>query len=215
MKTTKSRLEQQGFKTIRQSGMAVPGDRIAVAVSGGADSVALLRLLDGLRDALGITLLVAHFNHALRGADSEADAQFVADLARELRLECICERENVTAEAERQHLNLEDAARRLRYAFFNRIVEKALATRVGVAHTAGDQAETVLARLFRATGPAGLAGIHPVLGAIIRPLLAVRREELREYLRRRSQPWRTCSAAPAQPASPASIPYLERSSGRF
>ena len=140
MKTTKSRLEQQVLKAIRQSGMAVPGDRIAVAVSGGADSVALLRLLDGLRDALGITLLVAHFNHALRGADSEADAQFVADLARELRLECICERENVAAEAERQHLNLEDAARRLRYAFVGRIVEQGLATRVAVAHTADDQA---------------------------------------------------------------------------
>ncbi len=190
MKTTKSPLELQVLKAIRQSRMAVPGDRIAVAVSGGADSVALLRLLDGLHDALGVTLLVAHFNHALRGADSEADAQFVADLARELCLEYVCEREDVAAEAERQHLNLEDAARRLRYAFFNRMVEQGLATRVAVAHTADDQAETVLARLFRGTGPAGLAGIHPVLGPIIRPLLAVRREDLREYLRRISQPWR-------------------------
>jgi tRNA(Ile)-lysidine synthase len=190
MKTTKSPLEQQVLKAIRRSRMAVPGDRVAVAVSGGADSVALLRLLADLRDTLGITLLVAHFNHALRGPDSEADAQFVADLARELCLEYICEREEVAAAAKRQHLNLEDAARRLRYAFFNRIVEQGLATRVAVAHTADDQAETVLARLFRGTGPAGLAGIHPVLGPIIRPLLAVRREDLREYLRRISQPWR-------------------------
>jgi len=190
MKTTKSPLEQQVLTSIRQSRMVAPGDRVAVAVSGGADSVALLRLLAGFRDTLGITLLVAHFNHALREADSEGDAQFVADLARDLRLECICEREDVAAAASGQHLNLEDAARRLRYAFFGRIVEQGLATRVAVAHTADDQAETVLARLFRGTGPAGLAGIYPVLGAIVRPLLAVRREELREYLRSLGQPWR-------------------------
>jgi tRNA(Ile)-lysidine synthase len=190
MKTTKSPLEQQVLTSIRQSRMVAPGDRVAVAVSGGADSVALLRLLAGFRDTLGITLLVAHFNHALREADSEGDAQFVADLARDLRLECICEREDVAAAASRQHLNLEDAARRLRYAFFGRIVEQGLATRVAVAHTADDQAETMLARLFRGTGPAGLAGIYPVLGAIVRPLLAVRREDLREYLRRLGQPWR-------------------------
>lgn len=190
MKTTKSPLEQQVLKAIRSSRMMSPGDCVAVAVSGGADSVALLRLLASLRDTLGVTLLVAHFNHALRGADSEADAQSVADLARELSLECLCEREDVAGAAKRQHLNLEDAARRLRYAFFNRIVEQGLATRVAVAHTADDQAETVLARLFRGTGPAGLAGIHPVLGPIVRPLLAVRREDLRQYLRGCSQPWR-------------------------
>ena len=84
MKTTKSPLEQQVLTSIRQSRMVAPGDRVAVAVSGGADSVALLRLLAGFRDTLGITLLVAHFNHALREADSEGDAQFVADLARDL-----------------------------------------------------------------------------------------------------------------------------------
>jgi tRNA(Ile)-lysidine synthase len=96
----------------------------------------------------------------------------------------------VAAEAARQHLNLEDAARRLRYAFFHSIVEQGQATKVAVAHTADDQAETLLARLFRGTGPAGLAGIQPVRGAIIRPLLAARREELREYLRSVGQPWR-------------------------
>jgi tRNA(Ile)-lysidine synthase len=186
----KTSLEQQVLGTVRHSRMVDPGDRVAVAVSGGADSVALLRLLALLRNTLGITLVVAHFDHGLRGAESEGDAQFVAALSREHGFECICDREDVAGAAARQRLNLEDAGRRLRYAFFRRIVEQGRATRVAVAHTADDQAETLLARLFRGTGPAGLVGIHPVLGSIVRPLLATRREALREYLRGLVQPWR-------------------------
>ena len=139
----------------------------------------------------------AHFDHRLRGAESDADAEFVAGLAREHGLEYICEREDVAAAAALHRLNLEDAARRLRYAFFQRIVEQGRATRVAVAHTADDQAETVLARLFRGTGPSGFAGIHPVLGSIIRPLLGIRREDLREYLR-------AASANPGARISPIS-----------
>jgi len=170
--------------------MLIPGDRVAVAVSGGADSVALFRLLENLRDCLGITLLIIHFDHSLRGAESDADARFVEALARDRQVEFICEREDVGAVAVQQRLNLEDAARRLRYASFERMAAKGRATRVAVAHTADDQAETVLARLCRGTGPTGLAGIYPVMGAIVRPLLAVRREELRQYLRGLDQTWR-------------------------
>ncbi len=170
--------------------MLSPGDRVGVAVSGGADSVALLRLLDGWRTRLGITLLVIHFDHGLRGAESEADAEFVAELARELKLEIIVDREDVAAAAAKHKWNLEDAARRLRYAFFERVVAEGKASRIAVAHTADDQAETVLAHLLRGTGPAGLAGIYPVAGAIVRPLLWCRREELRKYLREMKQDWR-------------------------
>lgn len=167
-----------------------PGDRVGVAVSGGADSVALLRLLGRLRKRLGITLIVVHFDHCLRGAESEADAGFVSELAGRLRLDIIISREDVAAEAARHKWNLEDAARRLRYAFFERVVQEGKATRIAVAHTADDQAETVLAHLLRGSGPAGLAGIYPVAGAIVRPLLWCRRESLREYLRELKQDWR-------------------------
>ncbi|MGE5137957.1 MAG: tRNA lysidine(34) synthetase TilS [Rudaea sp.] len=170
--------------------MLAPGDRAAVAVSGGADSVALLRLLEVLRETLGITLLAVHFDHGLRGAESEADARFVADLARARGLEFILDREDVSAAAARHKWNLEDAARRLRYAFFKRLVAEGRATRVVVAHTADDQAETVLAHMIRGTGPAGLAGIYPIAGAVVRPLLRERREELRHYLRGLGQDWR-------------------------
>jgi len=170
--------------------MLAAGNRVGVAVSGGADSVALLRLLDRLRDELGITLVVVHFDHALRGAESETDAAFVTELAKTLQLESVGAREDVAAEAARQGWNLEDAARRLRYAFFDRVIDQRKATHIAVAHTADDQAETVLAHLMRGTGPTGLAGIYPVAGTIVRPLLGTRRESLRDYLRAHGQAWR-------------------------
>ncbi|MFZ0885964.1 MAG: tRNA lysidine(34) synthetase TilS [Candidatus Acidiferrales bacterium] len=183
-------LEQSVLQAIQRDGMLAPGDRVGVAVSGGADSVALLRLLARLRDDRGITLAVAHFNHALRGAESDGDAEFVADLAQAHGLDLISAREDVAAEAARQSRNLEDMARQLRYAFFDRIVAEGRATRIAVAHTADDQAETVLAHVIRGTGLTGLGGIHPASGAVVRPLLATRREDLREYLRAIGQPWR-------------------------
>ena len=183
-------LEQSVLANIRTSRMLSAGNRVGVAVSGGADSVALLRLLVRLRDELGITLAVVHFDHALRGAESEADAAFVAELATTFKLEFAIGREDVRAEAARQGWNLEDAARRLRYAFFDHVVHEGKATHIAVAHTADDQAETLLGHLMRGTGPTGLAGIYPVAGAIVRPLLGTRRESLRDYLRANGQTWR-------------------------
>ena len=187
-------LEQSVLATIQSSRMLAAGNRVGVAVSGGADSIALLRLLDRLCDELGITLAVLHFNHELRGAESEGDAAFVAKLAGALKLEFVEAREDVRAEAERQGWNLEDAGRRLRYAFFKRVVSEGRATHIAVAHTADDQAETLLAQVIRGTGPTGLGGIHPVAGAIVRPLLGTRREILREYLRANGQIWREDSS---------------------
>src|SRR4029077_1332043 len=184
------KLRQQLQETIRRHGMISAGDRVGVAVSGGADSVALLLLLDELRSSLGISLVVLHLNHLLRGTESDADERFVVELARERGLDCISASEDVAAAAHREGWNLEDAARRLRYAFFERAVRDERATRVAVAHTADDQAETVLARLIRGTGTTGLAGIHPIIGSVVRPLLDVRRQELKNYLARRDQKWR-------------------------
>jgi len=105
-------------------------------------------------------------------------------------LQIVATREDVAAEAARQGWNLEDAARRLRYAFFERVCAAGQATRIAVAHTAQDQAETVLAHLIRGTGPTGLAGIYPTAGSVIRPLLATARLDLREYLSAKNQAWR-------------------------
>jgi len=170
--------------------MIVPGDLVGIGVSGGADSVALLRLLAELRPPLGIRLKVLHFHHQLRGAEADEDERFVAALARDLGFDFLADRADVAGEARRNGWNLEDAARRLRYRFFASAAAAHGLQRVAVAHTADDQAETVLAHLLRGTGPTGLAGIYPVAGLIIRPLLEVRREQLRGYLSCLGQLWR-------------------------
>lgn len=170
--------------------MLVPGERVGVAVSGGADSMALLLLLVQLRGKLGIVLSVVHFNHNLRGKASDADEAFVAKVALKHGLEFHSASAYVAKKAKAERANLEDAARRARYDYFRSLVESGTCTKIAVAHTADDQAETVLAHLLRGTGLAGLGGIHPVVGPVIRPLLSVRRSELRRFLRARKQTWR-------------------------
>ncbi|HZV89012.1 MAG TPA: tRNA lysidine(34) synthetase TilS [Candidatus Binatus sp.] len=166
------------------------GERVGVGVSGGADSVALLLLLLELRDELGIVLSVAHLNHQLRGLASTADERFSAKLAAKHGLEFYSESVDVAALAKREKANLEDAARRSRYGFFRRLVGQGKVDSAAVAHTADDQAETVLAHMLRGTGLAGLGGIHPRTEQVVRPLLGVRRAELRAYLRAKKQKWR-------------------------
>jgi tRNA(Ile)-lysidine synthase len=137
------------------------GDRVAVAVSGGADSVALLRVLLELRAELGIVLAVAHFNHRLRGEESEADQAFVADLARHHGLEFFAGGSDVRGYASTSRLSLEAAGRGLRYAWFAQLADEQRFNSVATAHTLDDQAETVLLKFLRGAGTRGLAGIYP------------------------------------------------------
>lgn len=181
------------LKYIRKHRLIAPGDRVAVAVSGGPDSVALLRLLLELRSELGVVLSVAHFNHQLRGTESDADAVFVSDLAKSFDLELHSASGDAAAHAKKSAATLESAARELRYQFFHSLLDQGAATSIATGHTLDDQAETVLMKLLRGAGTKGLAGIHPVLkarhGTIIRPLLAIRRSEVEAYLRSLGQPW--------------------------
>ncbi len=148
---------------IRERGLMRAGDRVAVAVSGGADSVALLRVLLELRSELGIVLSVAHFNHRLRGADSEADEAFVAELARQHDLEIFSGCGDVRAHALTSKLSMEAAARELRYCWLTSLAESHKLNEVATAHTLDDQAETVLLKFLRGAGSRGLAGIYPSL----------------------------------------------------
>src|SRR6202142_2937511 len=188
--TVKTKLHLDILHAIRDCRMIVPGERVGVAVSGGADSVALLRLFEDLRADLGVSLCVVHLNHGLRGDAANEDEAFVAALAHELEVPFFTSREDVAALARRNHWNLEDAGRRARFGFFEQLVRDGRCAKIAVAHTADDQAETLLARIIRGTGSRGLVGIHPVRGVVIRPLLEVRRGELREYLLAKGQTWR-------------------------
>jgi tRNA(Ile)-lysidine synthase len=182
---------------IREHALLRAGDRVAVAVSGGPDSVALLRLLLELRSELGLVLAVAHFHHGIRGAEADADQQFVAELARVHSLPLHTASADAPAHAAVHGLSLETAARELRYAWFRKLLGEGEADRVATGHTLDDQAETVLMRLLRGSGTRGLAGIFPLQRveaasdrAIVRPLLNVRRREIAEYLRGLAQEWR-------------------------
>ncbi len=176
---------------VEKRGLLRAGERVGVAVSAGADSVALLRLLLELREKLGIVLSVVHFNHKLRGVASGKDEKFVAALAEKHGLTLHIGRSDVAKKAKNEKANLEDAARRARYDFFRKLTEAGLVDCVATAHTADDQAETVLAHILRGTGLAGLGGIHPTTkDGIVRPLLSARRAELRKYLRAKKQAWR-------------------------
>jgi len=171
-----------------------PGTRVAVAVSGGADSVALLRALILAAPEIGLVLSVAHVHHGLRGPDADADAAFVAELAAAHGLTLHRRDVDTPASAKANRETIEEAARNLRYAFFRELLASGQADSVATAHSLDDQAETVLHKLLRGAWTEGLGGIHPRIaepkGAIIRPLLNVRRSEIEAWLRSLNQPWR-------------------------
>lgn len=175
-----------------------PGMRVAVACSGGADSVALLRILLEFRCQLGLVLSVTHVNHGLRGEESDADQSFVSDLATQHSLQFHLDRVDTRARSDSTRETIEEAARHLRYAFFRRILASRRADVVVTAHTMDDQAETVLHRFLRGAWTEGLGGIQPRLGepdgAILRPFLYARRTEIESWLRSINQPWREDSS---------------------
>ena len=170
--------------------LPLQGKRLGVAVSGGADSVALLHLLLELKPKIGFIPCVVHVNHMLRGRASDADEKFVASLAKRKNIEFLSKKIDVASIAKKQKANVEEVARRERYSFFEKLVRAKRVDLVAVAHTADDQAETVLAHILRGTGLGGLRGIHPQTGSVFRPLLRIRRSELRQYLKSLRQNWR-------------------------
>jgi len=181
---------------LRHHRLILPGDRVAVAVSGGADSVALLRALLELREQLGAVLSVAHFHHGIRGAEADSDLQFVKELATNFGLELHCAAGDVPAYARTQKVSLEAAARELRHQWFAQLVREGKADKIATAHTLDDQAETVLMRIVRGAGARGLASIFPAQQTkrLIRPLLEVSRREIEAYLIELGQTWREDSS---------------------
>jgi tRNA(Ile)-lysidine synthase len=159
------------------------GDRILVAVSGGPDSVALLFGLFTLKSEWDLKLYVAHLNHKLRGTESDEDQRFVRNLASRLKLEFFSNRVDVKKEAKRQKLSVEECAREIRYQHLEKIAQKIKADKIATGHQADDQAETFLMRLLRGAGGAGLSGIPPKRGKIIRPLIRTTRKEIESYLK--------------------------------
>ena len=176
------------FKTISRHRMLAPGDRVIAAVSGGPDSMCLLAVLRELAPRFGATLTgVAHVNHKLRGAESDEDDRFVANVAAGYGILF----HSAEARVSEEPGNLEQAARRARQKFFERLIQDGAGSRIATGHTVDDQAETVLFRILRGAGPAGMAGILPTTPqGLIRPLLDISRAQVEQYLRGRGIAWR-------------------------
>ena len=177
---------------VKRAGFFHAGERVGVAVSGGPDSMLLLDFMIRFAREKGLRLGVVHFNHHLRGAESDADERFVRDEAQKAGLEFFGGESNVARAARVKRKNLEATARELRYRFFSSLVNRGRLDKVATAHTASDQAETVLLRLLRGSGARGLGSIHPVLdGRVVRPFLSLTRAEVEAELDRRSLAFRT------------------------
>ena len=179
-----------------------PGDRVAVALSGGADSTALLLLVHAAnalpKYSLGVGLFAVHINHSLRGEESDADQRFVEELCQRFGIPLHLHRSDTKVYAEQQKQTTEEAARNIRYDFFAELFAQGKVNKILTAHTLDDQAETVLMKLLRGARLEGLSAIAPVLeipgGRVLRPLLKTRRESLRSHLRECNQPWREDSS---------------------
>jgi tRNA(Ile)-lysidine synthase len=170
--------------TIREYNMLEPGDRVVAGVSGGPDSIAMLHLLHRFKDLYKIQIIAAHLNHNFRPGFAERDAEFVKDFCSRIGIPCVIEFCDVPQLAVQLGLSSEQAGRRARYGFFNRVMEQKGYNKIAVAHNRDDQVETFLMRLIRGAGAEGLAGIRPVRGSIIRPLLEVPRSAIEGYCSR-------------------------------
>lgn len=187
-------MREKVSRYMEKNGMLKAGQRVVVGLSGGADSVCLLSLLSDMRSSLSIRLRAVHVHHGLRGQEADRDADFSRELCRKLDIPFILKMENAHQEAQNRRISEEEAGRLLRYEAFEQEAARweeeereqegaALPVRIAVAHHGDDSAETILYHLFRGSGLRGLAGIAPVRGRVIRPLLCVSRQEILEYLR--------------------------------
>ena len=175
-----------------------PGDRICTAISGGADSVALLLTLHAAntapRESLGVGLSAVHINHGLRGEESNADQRFVEDLCISLDIPLHLHQADVPARVAKTRETIEEAARNVRYEFFTTLLTSGHADAILTAHTLDDQAETVLMKLLRGAWTEGLSAIHPIVtlpkGKILRPFLETRRADIEAFLKSTNRPWR-------------------------
>jgi tRNA(Ile)-lysidine synthase len=191
-------LELRVLRFIWEHHLVSGGQPLLVAVSGGPDSVCLLHILVNLQDELEVKLHVAHLNHQLRGAEAEADAQYVSDIANRLGIPATIEPRDVKGYQAQQHISLEEAAREVRYTFLAQVAESIGAGQVAVGHTTDDHVETILMHLIRGTGTRGLRGLQPMVTwqfsgrslTIVRPLLEVSREETASYCQHyQLMPW--------------------------
>jgi len=204
-------LEQRVINFIQQHNLFSTGDKLVVAVSGGADSVCLFHILARQREELGVELHVAHLNHQLRGAESDSDARYVSDLSHKLGIPTTIESRDVATCRDQKAGSLEETAREVRYSFLAEVAARIGTSKVTVGHTRDDHIETIMLHLLRGAGTAGLCGLQyrsvlpygksGVQLEVLRPLLYVKRQETLDYCQR-------YRLAPRSDTSNESLSYL-------
>jgi tRNA(Ile)-lysidine synthase len=194
--TTGARIPDPVLEIIESEKLMSPGDKVLAAISGGADSAALLHMLTQISRTLGITLAVAHLNHGLRGRESDGDQAFVERLAHSLGLPCYSGRTDVNALRKEKKLSLEEAARDARHGFLFATAAQHGFTKIATAHHADDNAELFLLNLFRGSGPAGLKtmGASGHDSRVIRPLIGISRKDILAYIQANGLAFRTDSS---------------------
>ena len=176
-------MEEKVLKTIQKYKLIESGDKIIVAVSGGPDSMCLLDVLRKLKEKLKIEIVVAHVNHSIR-EEADSETLYIKEYCNKHDIEIYIKKENVIELAKKDKIGLEEEGRKVRYKFFDEVLEKANANKIAIAHNMNDKAETVLMNIIRGSGSLGLKGIEPKRDEkYIRPLIEIQRSEIEEYCR--------------------------------
>ncbi len=173
-------MNNQLIRTVEKYKMLEIGDKVIVALSGGADSVALLNALNSIKEKYSLTVFAAHINHGLRGAEADRDENFCKILCKNYNIQLFVKKSDVKALAKQQKISVELCGRNVRYGFFEELAKKFNA-KIATAHTASDNAETLIYNITRGSGINGAGGIAPVRDNIIRPLIEVTRSQIEEY----------------------------------
>lgn len=173
-------MEEKIQKTIKQYNMIESGDKIVLGVSGGPDSICMLEILNKLKNEFKFDIVVAHVNHMIR-EEAEEDEKYVLEFCKNRKIECYTKKIDVLELSKMEKISTEEAGRKARYKFFEEILKITNSNKIATAHTANDNAETVLMNIIRGSGMSGLKGIEEKRDVYIRPLIYTLREEIEKF----------------------------------
>ena len=175
-------MKQKVKETIKKYNLINSGDRIVLGVSGGPDSIAMLDILRQLRDEIKFEIYVVHINHNIRGKDADEDEEYVKKYCENYNIKCFSKKIDVPTIAQNEKIGTEEAVRKVRYEYFDEILQKTNSNKIGIAHNKNDKVETIIMHLLRGSGVSGLRGIEPIReNKFIKPLIECDRQEIEKY----------------------------------
>ena len=174
-------MKQKILETIKKYNLIESGDKIVIGVSGGPDSICLLNILNQIKNELNFEIYVAHINHMIR-KEADEETEYVKDFCKKINVECFVKRIDVEKIANNLKRGTEETGRKIRYDFFEEILQKTNSNKIATAHNNNDKIETILMNILRGSGTSGLKGIEPIRdNKYIRPLIEISRDEIEEY----------------------------------